>query len=126
MSTGKITQIFGQVIDIEFPPGKLPLISNALRVKRDGQEDLLLEVMQHIGGNTVRTIVLGPPEGLCRGMAVEDTGSPISVPVGPACLGRLIDFSGKPIDHKGELTASLHMPIHRAPPNLLEQETHLE
>ncbi|NLP01238.1 MAG: F0F1 ATP synthase subunit beta [Fibrobacter sp.] len=126
MSTGKISQIFGQVIDIEFPPGKLPLISNALRVKRDGQEDLLVEVMQHIGGNTVRTIVLGPPEGLFRGMTVDDTGSPISVPVGPSCLGRLIDFSGKPIDHKGELSASMHMPIHRAPPTLLEQETHLE
>lgn len=127
MATGKISQIFGQVIDVEFPSGKMPLIYNALVVKRNGTTDeLLLEVMQHIGGNTVRTIALGPPEGISRGMDVEDTNAPITVPVGPSCLGRLIDFSGKPIDHKGPLDAKIKMPIHRAPPTLLEQETHLE
>lgn len=126
MQTGKITQIMGQVVDVEFEPGRMPSIYNALRVTRKDGEDLLMEVMQHIGGSQVRTIVLGPPEGLSRGMEVVDTGNPISVPVGSACLGRLMDFSGKPIDHKGPINAKESAPIHRAPPSLLEQETKLE
>jgi F-type H+/Na+-transporting ATPase subunit beta len=127
MQTGKVTQILGQVVDVEFQPGQMPSLFNALKVPREaGKEDLLLEVMQHIGGNTARTIVLGPPEGLARGTTVYDTGAPISVPVGPACLGRLMDFSGKPIDHKGEIKSDVHTPIHRNPPSLLEQETRIE
>lgn len=126
MQTGKITQIMGQVVDVEFEPGRMPSIFNALRVTRKEGDDLLMEVMQHIGGSQVRTIVLGPPEGLSRGMEAVDTGSPISVPVGNACLGRLMDFSGKPIDHKGPINAKEQAPIHRAPPSLLEQETKLE
>jgi F-type H+-transporting ATPase subunit beta len=126
MQTGKVTQIMGQVIDVEFQAGHMPSIFNALKIPRDGQEDLLLEVMQHIGGNTTRNIVLGPPEGLARGMTAYDTGAPISVPVGTACLGRLMDYSGKPIDHKGEINSNIQMPIHRTPPSLLEQETRLE
>jgi len=126
MQTGKITQIMGQVVDVEFAPGSMPAIFNALRVTRNNGEDLLMEVMQHVGGSQVRTIVLGPPEGLARGMEAVDTGNPISVPVGTACLGRLMDFSGKPIDHKGPINAKDQAPIHRAPPSLLEQETKLE
>lgn len=126
METGKITQIMGQVVDVQFSPGHMPSIFNALRVARKDGEDLLIEVMQHIGGSQVRTIVLGPPEGLSRGMDVVDTGAPISVPVGTACLGRLMDFSGKPIDHKGPIEAKVQSPIHRSPPSLLEQETKLE
>jgi len=126
MQTGKITQIMGQVVDVEFAPGQMPAIFNALKVVRKDTEDLLMEVMQHIGGSQVRTIVLGPPEGLARGMKVEDTGNPITVPVGHNCLGRLMDFSGKPIDHKGPIETKDSSPIHRAPPSLLEQETKLE
>jgi F-type H+/Na+-transporting ATPase subunit beta len=116
----------GQVVDVQFSPGHMPSLFNALRVARKDGEDLLIEVMQHIGGSQVRTIVLGPPEGLSRGMDVVDTGAPISVPVGTACLGRLMDFSGKPIDHKGPIEAKVQSPIHRAPPSLLEQETKLD
>jgi F-type H+-transporting ATPase subunit beta len=126
METGKITQIMGQVVDVQFAPGHMPSIFNALRVARKDGEDLLMEVMQHIGGSQVRTIVLGPPEGLSRGIDVVDTGKPISVPVGTACLGRLMDFSGKPIDHKGPINTPVQAPIHRDPPSLLEQETKLE
>src|SRR5512133_2195297 len=126
MQTGKITQIMGQVVDVEFEPGKMPAIFNALKVIRTNGDDLLMEVMQHIGGSQVRTIVLGPPEGLARGMDALDTGNPISVPVGTNCLGRLMDFSGKPIDHKGKIEAQSYAPIHRAPPSLLEQDTKLE
>jgi F-type H+-transporting ATPase subunit beta len=126
MQTGKITQIMGQVVDVEFSPGNMPSIFNALKVIRKDNDDLLMEVMQHIGGSTVRTIVLGPPEGLARGMEAIDTGAPITVPVGPSCLGRLMDFSGKPIDHKGPIKSEIFNSIHRDPPSLLEQETRQE
>lgn len=127
MENGKITQVFGQVVDVEFPQGQIPPIYNALLVEMPGKDEkLLLEVMQHVGSNTVRTIVLGPPEGLARGLDVVNTGKPISVPVGKNCLGRLMDYAGKPIDHKGVINATEYDPIHRAPPSLLEQETKLE
>jgi F-type H+-transporting ATPase subunit beta len=126
MSTGTITQIFGQVVDVEFPQGGMPLIYNALTVdKGTGGEhsSVILEVMQHMGGNTARAIVLGPPEGLSRGLPVVDTGKPISVPVGKACLGRLMDYAGRPIDYKGAIASESTLPIHRDPPGFLDQET---
>jgi len=126
MQTGKISQIMGQVVDVEFSPGNMPGIFNALKVARKEGGELLMEVMQHIGGSQVRAIVLGAPEGLSRGMEVIDTGNPITVPVGNKCLGRLMDFSGAPIDHKGPIEATETMPIHREPPSLLEQDTKLD
>ena len=126
MATGKVTQIFGQVVDVEFPPAQIPAIYNALTVDKgtgDEHSNVILEVMQHMGGNTARTLVLGPPEGLARGLPVVDTGKPISVPVGKACLGRLMDYAGRPIDYKGDIKTETHLPIHRAPPGFLDQET---
>jgi len=126
MATGTITQVFGQVVDVEFPQSEIPLIYNALTVdKGTGGEhsSVILEVMQHMGGNTARAIVLGPPEGLSRGLPVIDTGKPISVPVGKACLGRLMDYAGRPIDYKGDIKSETTLPIHRDPPGFLDQET---
>ena len=125
MAPGKITQVFGQVVDVEFAPNEIPPIYNALTVEKAGDEhtSVILEVMQHIGGSAVRAIVLGPPEGLARGLPVVNTGKPISVPVGKACLGRLMDYAGRPIDYKGAISLEIMLPIHRAPPGFLDQET---
>jgi F-type H+/Na+-transporting ATPase subunit beta len=129
MAQGKITQIFGQVVDVEFAPGEIPPIYTALTVEKgsassgDEHTSVILEVMQHMGGNTARAIVLGPPEGLARGLPVVNTGKPISVPVGKACLGRLMDYAGRPIDYKGPISSEKMLPIHRDPPGFLDQET---
>jgi len=134
MLKGKIIQIFGQVVDVEFDQSELPPIFNALVVtdKRlvAGQSGKLrLEVMLHMGANSVRTLVLGSPEGLGRGYEVEDTGHPITVPVGEGCLGRLMNYAGEPIDYKGEIKTDEKRPfepIHRLPPTLLDQNTDLQ
>jgi len=111
MAAGKITQIFGQVVDVEFPPNEIPPIYTALTVDKgsgstgEQYSTVILEVMQHMGANTVRAIVLGPPEGMARGLTVVNTGKPISVPVGKTCLGRLMDYAGRPIEYKGEIKA---------------------
>jgi F-type H+-transporting ATPase subunit beta len=129
MAAGKITQIFGQVVDVEFPPNEIPPIYTALTVDKgsgstgEQYSTVILEVMQHMGANTVRAIVLGPPEGMARGLTVVNTGKPISVPVGKTCLGRLMDYAGRPIDYKGEIKAETTAPIHRDPPGFLDQET---
>ena len=123
MSAGTIFQIIGAVVDVEFPAGKLPFINNALRVKRAGVEDLTLEVSAHLGDNVVRALAMAPTDGLVRGAAVEDTGAPITVPVGRACLGRLMDVLGQPKDHGGEIKSETRLPIHRAPPALVDQVT---
>ncbi|MFA5860039.1 MAG: F0F1 ATP synthase subunit beta, partial [Elusimicrobiota bacterium] len=125
MNNGKIVQIIGPVIDVEFSNENIPSIRNALNVKRKepNAAKLVLEVAQHIGDNTVRTIALGPTEGLARGLEVEDTGGPITVPVGKPCLGRLINLLGEPIDHLGELKTDTRLPIHRQAPKFVEQET---
>jgi len=128
MSTGKVVQVIGPVLDVEFPEGKLPEILNALKIKGEyesgGQKtklDLTVEVAQHLGDNTVRTIALGATEGVSRGMQAADTGAPISVPVGKACLGRLMDVLGAPKDNRGDIKATTYLPIHRAPPAFTEQ-----
>jgi F-type H+-transporting ATPase subunit beta len=131
MSTrGTINQVIGPVIDVEFPEGKLPNLFNALKV--EGEVDsgntkvkvnLTLEVAAHVGDNTVRTIALGPSEGISRGMEVIDTGKPISVPVGKACLGRLLNVLGEPIDHRGDIKKEHTAPIHREPPAFTDQVT---
>jgi F-type H+-transporting ATPase subunit beta len=129
MAAGKITQIFGQVVDVEFPPNEIPPIYTALTVDKgsgstgEQYSTVILEVMQHMGANTVRAIVLGPPEGMARGLTVVNTGKPISVPVGKTCLGRLMDYAGRPIDYKGEIKAETTAPIHRDSPGFLDQET---
>ncbi|MBU0952611.1 MAG: F0F1 ATP synthase subunit beta [Elusimicrobia bacterium] len=121
MSIGKVVQVFGQVVDVEFSASNLPAIYNALTIGT-----LTLEVVQHIGDSTVRAIVLGAPESLSRGLSVEDTGKPISVPVGKACLGRLMNVLGEPIDYKGDIKADKFESIHQPAPSLEDQETKLE
>ncbi len=120
---GKIVQIIGPVIDIEFK--NLPKIYNALEIERD-KEKLILEVEQHLGGNLVRVVALGPTDGLKRNQEVKDTGKSISVPVGNASLGRLMNVVGSPIDNKGQIKAEKFYPIHREPPKLIDQETKTE
>ncbi|MEX2028458.1 MAG: F0F1 ATP synthase subunit beta [Candidatus Curtissbacteria bacterium] len=115
---GKVVQIIGPVVDVEFSPGNLPDIFNALKVK-----GVTLEVQQHLGENVVRTVSLGPTDGLKRGENVTNTGKPIEVPVGTETLGRIFDVSGNPIDGKGEVKAKKYYPIHRPAPSLMEQET---
>jgi len=129
MNVGKLVQVVGPVIDVEFPSGKLPSIKNALKIKmprsgaNGGETVITSEVAQHLGDNTVRALVLGPTEGMCRGMVVDDTGAPITVPVGEAVLGRLIDVLGEPKDERGPIETDERLPIHRAPPPLEDQET---
>ncbi len=125
MAKGKVVQVIGTVVDIEFPPDGLPTIYNALEIDNQG-EKLVLEVEQHIGNNWVRCLALGPTEGLPRGAEADDTGSPVSVPVGPETLGRLFDVTGTPLDNLGPVEAGQLWPIHRAPPPFEEQGTGTE
>src|SRR5271156_2088410 len=120
MAMGKITQIIGAVVDVEFPREAVPRIYEALRLK-DGERTLTLEVQQQLGDGVVRTIAMGASEGLKRGLAVEATGAGIAVPVGAATLGRIMDVLGAPQDNRGEVQAKEHLPIHRAPPSFAEQ-----
>jgi F-type H+-transporting ATPase subunit beta len=133
VSTGKVIQVIGPVVDAEFANGDLPKIYNAIRV--DAPEDtrtgrpeihLTLEVAQHIGENRVRAVAMSGTEGLVRGMDVKDTGGPIAMPVGAETLGRLINVLGEPVDGKGPVTAKQSRPIHRPAPALSEQETKTE
>src|ERR1700726_4832096 len=117
-SSGKIVQIIGAVIDVEFPRESIPRIYEALKLK---DVDLTLEVQQQLGDGVVRTIAMGPSEGLKRGLAVQATGAPISVPVGKGTLGRIMDVLGKPQDNQGPVKASEYLPIHRPPPAFDEQ-----
>src|SRR5215470_17885435 len=130
MSMGKITQVIGPVVDVEFPPGALPPIYNALRVSNPAINDLpwnlVLEVAQHLGENTVRTIAMDATEGLVRQMEVQDTGDAIKVPVGPQCLGRIINVIGEPVDDAGPIEASAFYPIHRPAPAFVDQATEVE
>jgi len=120
-ATGKVTQVLGAVVDVQFE-GKLPAILNALTLSNDGK-NLVLEVAQHLGENTVRTIAMDATEGLVRGQPVADTGAPIRVPVGPETLGRIINVIGEPIDERGPVNAKEHHPIHRAAPAFVDQST---
>src|SRR5215203_420066 len=118
MATGKITQIIGAVIDVEFPRESIPKVYEALKLK---DVDLTLEVQQQLGDGVVRTIAMGASEGLKRGIAVESTGKPINVPVGKATLGRIMDVLGVPQDNRGEVAAESTLPIHRPAPSYDEQ-----
>ncbi len=118
---GKITQVLGAVVDVQFE-GKLPPILGALTLNNDGKT-LVLEVAQHLGENTVRAIAMDSTEGLVRGQPVTDTGKPISVPVGPETLGRIINVVGEPIDERGPVNAKTYYPIHRKAPEFVDQST---
>ena len=126
MSTneGKIKQVLGAVVDVNFE-NKLPQILDALVVKHDNK-DLVLEVAQHLGENTVRTIAMDSTDGLVRGQKVFDTGNPISVPVGPETLGRILNVVGEPVDERGPLKTKLKFPIHKNAPEFTDQSTETE
>ena len=121
MSKGKITQIIGAVVDVKFD-GELPEILSSLECK-NGDNRLVLEVAQHLGESSVRTIAMDATEGLKRGDDVTATGSPIQVPVGPETLGRIINVIGEPIDQKGKMSTKESWPIHRAAPKFIDQST---
>ncbi len=123
-SVGKVTQILGAVVDVQFE-GELPEILNALHCQM-GEETLVLEVAQHLGESTVRTIAMDATEGLVRGKEVVDTGSPITVPVGPETLGRILNVVGEPVDERGEIKTKERLPIHRDAPEFVEQSTETE
>ncbi|MDP6402870.1 MAG: F0F1 ATP synthase subunit beta [SAR202 cluster bacterium] len=125
MATGKVTQVIGTVVDVEFPPDAMPTIYNALETRIDGRR-LVLEVEQHVGNNWVRCLALGPTEGLVRGVDVDDTGQPIAVPVGEPTLGRLFNALGETLDGLEEVETKELWPIHRPPPKFEEQATTVE
>jgi F-type H+-transporting ATPase subunit beta len=122
MAKGKVVQVIGTVVDVEFPPGELPALFNALEIQ-SGSHKIVLEVQDHLGNNWVRCLSLSPTDGLARGAEVVDTGSALKVPVGKATLGRLFDVMGTPLDNLGEVKADDYWPIHRLPPSFEEQET---
>ena len=125
MRTGKIVQVIGTVVDVEFPPDGMPLVFNALETTV-GDEKLVLEVEQHIGNNWVRCLALGPTEGLIRGTDAVDTGDAIAVPVGDATLGRLFNTLGDTLDGLEEIEGSEKWPIHRPAPSFEDQATEVE
>ncbi|MCX8213213.1 MAG: F0F1 ATP synthase subunit beta [SAR202 cluster bacterium] len=125
MAAGKVTQVIGTVVDVEFPPEQMPAIYNALEAQLNG-ERLVLEVEQHVGNNRVRCLALGTTDGLARGVEAVDTGKPISVPVGEPTLGRLFNSLGEPIDGLEAVESDESWPIHRAPPKFDEQATSVE
>ncbi len=123
-SVGKITQVIGAVVDVQFD-GELPQILNALECDNQGNR-LVFEVAQHLGENTVRAIAMDTTDGLVRGAKVTDTGAPISMPVGPATLGRILNVIGEPVDERGPVKATKTLPIHRSAPAFEEQSTESE
>lgn len=116
MNKGKISQIIGPVVDVEFNEGELPAIYNAIKINREDESELVLEAQQHLGENIVRCVAMDSTDGLVRGMDAFDMGGPITVPVGPEVLGRLINVIGDPIDEMGDVKTSKRYPIHRLPP----------
>ena len=123
-NVGRVSQVLGAVVDVQFD-GELPPILNALNAEFNGQQ-LVLEVAQHLGENTVRCIAMDTTDGLTRGQDVADTGDAISVPVGKETLGRIMDVIGRPIDERGDVKTSASWPIHRAAPEFTEQSTETE
>ena len=122
MAKGKVAQVIGTVVDVEFPPDELPAIYNAVEISMDGGT-FVAEVQQHLGNNLVRCLAMMSTDGLRRGAQVVDTGQSIAVPVGPGTLGRLFNLLGEPLDQLGEVKAKERWPIHRPAPTLEEQET---
>jgi F-type H+-transporting ATPase subunit beta len=130
-NTGRIVQVIGPVVDVEFPAGKLPTIFNAVRIV-DPEKlstvpiDIVTEVAQHLGENRVRCISMKPADGLVRGMTAIDTGAPITIPVGPETLGRVLNVIGEPVDEMGPVITAEHWPIHREAPAYEDQSTSVE
>jgi len=125
MAKGRVTQVIGTVVDVEFPPDKLPALYNAVEINADSGK-VVLEVQEHMGNSWVRCLALSPTDGLERGAEAVDTGAALRVPVGKATLGRLFDVMGEPLDNLGMVKAKEHWPIHRLPPSLEEQSTSTE
>ncbi|MEB2345283.1 MAG: F0F1 ATP synthase subunit beta [Deltaproteobacteria bacterium] len=129
-ANGRVVQVMGPVVDVEFPPGELPEVYTALRLTNpaldERENNLVIEVAQHLGENTVRTIAMDSTEGLTRGQAVVNTGDGIRVPVGPATLGRIMNVIGEPVDERGAIGTQESAPIHRPAPAFVEQATSAE
>jgi F-type H+-transporting ATPase subunit beta len=122
MAKGKVAQVIGTVVDVEFPPDELPALYNSIEIAM-GDQKIVLEVQDHLGNNWVRCLALSPTDGLARGAEAVDTGSALKVPVGHATLGRLFDVMGTPLDNLGEVKAEDKWPIHRPPPSFEETAT---
>jgi len=125
-ATGRVIQITGPVVDIEFPAGQLPEIFNAVAIERPDHDPLVCEVQQHLGNNWVRAVAMTTTDGLARGVAAVDQGHAITVPVGEVTLGRVFDVLGHPIDGRGPVEAEHMLPIHREPPSFEDQTTEVE
>jgi F-type H+-transporting ATPase subunit beta len=123
---GRVVQVLGAVVDIEFPPEQLPEIYYAVEIEREGEDSLVLEVQQHLGKDVVRTIAMDTTDGLRRGQVVVDTGAPITVPVGPSTLGRIFNVLGRPVDNLGPAESDINYPIHRPAPKFEDQVTKAE
>lgn len=130
LASGQITQVIGPVVDVEFPPGALPELLTALRVSNrsisDKDDNLVLEVAQHLGQGTVRTVAMDTTDGLVRGQPVKNTGAPISMPVGKETLGRVLNVVGEPVDGKPAVEAKKTSPIHKPAPSFVDQSTQIE
>ena len=125
-SVGRVVQILGGVVDVEFPEGRIPDLFEAIEVERSGKAPLVLEVEKDLGQNWVRTVAMDATDGLPRGARARATGSPILVPVGPGTLGRIFNVLGRPVDDKGDVKAAAHYAIHRPAPPFAEQATRVE
>ena len=125
MATGKVVQVIGPVVDVEFPPDQLPKLFNAVEIAQNGSR-LVLEVEQHLGDNWVRCVAMDSTDGIRRGTEATDTGEAITVPVGPNTLGRLFNVLGEPIDGRGQVESEMKYPIHRPAPDFTEQQTRPE
>jgi len=123
---GRVVQVLGGVVDVEFPPDQLPEVFDAVEVPRENADPLVLEVQKHLGNNWVRCVAMDSTDGLQRGALAYATGNPIMVPVGPETLGRVFNVLGRPIDQKGEVKAQLYYPIHRPAPPFADQATRVE
>jgi F-type H+/Na+-transporting ATPase subunit beta len=123
---GRVVQILGGVVDVEFPEGQIPELYEAIEVDRPGKVPLILEVQKHLGEGWVRTLAMDATDGLQRGVPARATGAPILVPVGPSTLGRIFNVLGRPVDGLGDVQASMHYPIHRLAPSFAEQSTRIE
>ncbi len=127
MNPGKIVQVIGPVVDVAFESGRLPQILNAIAITNptinDEEDNLIVEAAQHLGDNVVRCVAMDITDGLVRGMPAKDLGTPIQMPVGSACLGRILNVVGRPVDGLGKVEAGKYLPIHRPAPTFLEQDT---
>src|SRR5688572_14798570 len=127
---GRVTQVIGPVVDVEFPSGALPELLTALKISNEAIDkrewNLVVEVAQHLGENTARCVAMDSTDGLVRGAPVLSTGAPITMPVGREVLGRILNVVGDPVDEGGPVLASKFKPIHRVPPSFQEQSTTVE